>query len=141
MFNIFIAGITGLLFSDRQEVGFSANRIWVASGFMCGFLTSTVLSVYAQLWFYVVVIILSFFSYTLLALLTKKKNELLPCCFRKSGDEDTNNSLKEEIDEGPVKPVDEITGCSKTTDTENDSRYTTTVEAEVCDASITSSVL
>ena len=90
---------------------------------MCGFLTSIILSVYAQLWFCVAVIVLSSFCYTLLALLTKKKNELLPCCYGKSGDEEVNSSLKGEVSEGGEVDNIVLTDFSETNTTREDSSY------------------
>ena len=88
-------GIIGLLFADRQEAGFSVNRIWYAMGFTVGFLTSVLLSVSAQQWFYIAVMLVTFFSYSLLVLLTRKRSELLPCCFSEATGSEGSASIKQ----------------------------------------------
>ena len=92
------AGITGLLFSDRQEAGFGVNRMWYALGFTVGFMTSALLSVSAQQWFYIAVMFVSVLSYTLLIALTKKKWDFLPCCYSKPTVDDESNNSQPDID-------------------------------------------
>lgn len=96
--------MTGILFHDRQEAGFSANRIWLAAGFVVGFLTADVITETQQLWIMLVLIVLTGISYTVLAALTQKREDLFPCCIRvtSSGDAVADDIIPETDDRVPV---------------------------------------
>ena len=98
-----------MLFTDRLEAGFSVNRIWLAAGFLLGFLTArTEICTSHQLWGYFGLILVSFCSYTFLVLLTKRKEQLVPCYKEKEDTGEQKVEILEEEEEGCTEPSEEV---------------------------------
>lgn len=83
----------GILFAEKKEEAFSANRFWFAFGFMIGFLMALVLSIEIHLYIMLATVVINFVAYTCLILKTQTKQELLPCCYYVSEQEGNAENL------------------------------------------------
>lgn len=100
-----IAGLVGILFSDKQEAAFSALRMGLAVGFITGFLGALVLDFNVQLYIPLCYIIVTAITYSILLFVTQSKEELLPCCFRNKEDKTKELSSESQIDDSVPKLV------------------------------------
>ena len=63
----------GVLFSNNQEAGFSAFRIWMSLGFAIGFVITEVKVLSHRLWVMLAVLVVAYASYCVLEFLTMKR--------------------------------------------------------------------
>ena len=102
-----LAGLTGILFSGRSDVAYSAMRIWQAVGFTIGFVIAELLSFHHRVWILLCTVTIAAVVNLILEFLTQSKEELLPCIYRKRHRKSRDNSesssvaaTKEEEGEG-----------------------------------------
>lgn len=74
-----LAGLTGILFSDRSETAYSIVRIWQAFGFTAGFATAEILSLEARLWLLLATVSFATLCSLMVEFKTQTKAQLLPC--------------------------------------------------------------
>lgn len=78
------AGFTAILFPNKQQTAFSANRFFYSSGLMSGFFLPLVVSLRVHLWLMVAQVVVSVITYSILILKTSSRDQLLPCLAHKS---------------------------------------------------------
>ena len=95
-----ILGLTGVLFSDRTEVAYSAMRIWQGLGFCAGFATAKLLPLEGRLGTLCGVVILAAVCHIVIHFITKPKQTLCSC-YRAKKKTDQDGSTSGSLDAGP----------------------------------------
>ena len=87
-----LAGLTGILFSSRSDVAYSAMRIWQGVGFTIGFVIAELLSFHHRVWVLLATVSVAAVVNVILEFTTQSKEELLPCVYRRRHRKSCDNS-------------------------------------------------
>ena len=101
-----LLGWTGILFSDRTEVAYSAMRIWQGLGFCAGFATAKLLPLEGRLGTLCGVVVLAAMSNIVIHFTTKPKQTLCSCCRAKTAVQvDSTDTSRDSIEDDRSGPT------------------------------------
>ena len=88
----FFVGFTGILFPDKQQVAFSANRFYFGLGLSAGFCLPLVVSAKVHISLLAALVMVSVLLYSVLVFKTSSREQLLPCLAQKPSTPPVNSN-------------------------------------------------